>query len=198
MNYETPKIRLDESFDIQILIAYLLKEFDKLSLEQLATITVDDDTVNYFDLVSALGGLEDKGLITVEKTKTAEFYSASDKSNYMATELADKIPKSIRENTIYNGKKITAREKMEKAIKCQIIKLEQGYHLDIRFINEMGGPDLMDLKIYAPTYETAEQMEKRFFDNPTGTYRRVLNGFIQGFLTVSEIELNDALQNSKT
>ena len=41
----------------------------------------------------------------------------------------------------------------------------------------------MELKIYAPTKESAEQMEKRVFDNPVGAYRNVLNSFIQGYLT---------------
>lgn len=195
MEFDTPKIRLDDKYDIQILVAYLLKQIGFLTLEQLVSITVDDDTVNYFDLVSALGGMEEKAFVEIKKVDNEDCYFPTEKSNFMAVELGEKIPKSIRENTVYYGKKITAREKLEKAIKCEIIKLEQGYHLYIRFINEMGGADLMDLKIYAPTYETAAEMEKRFFDNPTGTYRRVLNGFIQGFLTVSDMELNDASQS---
>ena len=52
----------------------------------------------------------------------------------------------------------------------------------------------MELKIYAPTYESARQMETRFFDNPAGAYRSVVNSFIQGYLTVSEAEIKEALE----
>ena len=50
----------------------------------------------------------------------------------------------------------------------------------------------MELKIFAPTLSAAEEMEKRFFDNPAGAYRSVLNNFIEGYLTVSEAELREA------
>ena len=61
----------------------------------------------------------------------------------------------------------------------------------------MGGTDLMELKIYAPTKESAEQMDMSFFDIPVGSYRNVLNSFIQGYLTVSEKEIQEELDDTK-
>ena len=55
----------------------------------------------------------------------------------------------------------------------------------------------MELKIYAPTREAAEQMEKRVFDNPVGAYRNVLNSFIEGYLTVSDKEIREVLDNTR-
>ena len=55
----------------------------------------------------------------------------------------------------------------------------------------------MELKIFAPTREAAEQMEKRVFDNPVGAYRNVLNSFIEGYLTVSDKEIREVLDNTR-
>ena len=195
MNYRVPKITLYEDKDIQILIAHILRKVGPMSKEELMRCTVDQDFVKYFDFHSCIMSMEEKTLITIEKEDGCEICHPTNQSNYLAIELAYSIPLSIREDAVYYAKKITSHAHLEKAVKCEIIPLEQGYHLYIRFINEVGGADLMELKIYAPTLEAAQQMEKRFFANPAGAYRGVLNSFIQGYLTVSEAELKEAMED---
>ncbi len=195
MNYRVPKITLYEDKEIQILIAHLLRKVGCMSKEELMSCTVDQDFVKYFDFHSCIMNMEEKQLITIEEVDGCEICHPTNQSNYLAIELAYSIPLSIREDAVYYAKKITSHTHLEKAVKCEIIPLEQGYHLYIRFINEIGGADLMELKIYAPTLEAAQHMEKRFFANPAGAYRGVLNSFIQGYLTVSEAELKEAMED---
>ncbi len=196
MSYHVPKLTLYERKDIEVLIAYILRKVGAMTKEELMSCTVDRDYVKYFDLQCCLFDMEEKELITLEKEGDAEICLPTSKSNYLAIELAYSIPLSIREDTVYYAKKITSHSHLEKAVKCEIIKLEQGYHLYIRFINEIGGADLMELKIYAPTYQSAQQMEKKFFSNPAGAYRSVLNSFIQGYLTVSDAEIKETLEDT--
>lgn len=197
MNFRAPKLTLYEDKEIQILIAHLLRKVGCMSKEELMRCTVDQEFVKYFDFHSCIMSMEEKKLITVEKTDDCELCHPTNQSNYLAIELAYSIPLSIREDAVYLAKKITAHNHLEKAIKCEIITLEQGgYHLYIRFINEVGGADLMELKIYAPTLEAAQQMERKFFDNPTGAYRGVLNSFIQGYLSVSEAEIKEIIEDN--
>ncbi len=192
MAVPVPRFTLYEQKDIEILLAYILSRVGNMTVNELMCSTVDRDFIMYFDFVSAIYDMRDKELITMGEDKDP-VCSPTDKSNYLAAELAYTIPLSIREDTVYYAKKITARTKLEKAVKTEIIEVQNGYQLYIRFINEMGGADFMELKIYAPTYESAEDMERRVFDNPEGTYRSVINYFIQGYLTVSEAELNGTL-----
>lgn len=191
-----PKYKLYEKKDIEILIAHILRKVGAMTGEELLCCTVDKDIVAYFDFIEALMDMKEKKLISSDSDDLSELCSPTEKSNYLSIELGVYIPLSIREDTVYYAKKLTAHSRLEKAVKCEIIPLEKGYHLYIRFINEMGGADLMELKIFAPTLSAAEQMEKRFFVNPAGAYRSVLNSFINGYLTVSEAEIKEALQNA--
>ncbi len=197
MSVYVPKPTLYERKDIEVLIAYILRKVGAMTKEELMTCTVDRDYIKYFDLQCCLFDMEEKGIITCDKVDGHEICQPTAKSEYLAIELGYSIPQSIKEDTVYYAKKITSHSHLEKAVKCEIIKLEQGYHLYIRFINEIGGADLMELKIFAPTYESAQQMEKKFFSNPAGAYRSVLNSFIQGYLTVSEAEIKKALEDAQ-
>ena len=135
MNYHVPKFTLSERKDIEVLIAYILRKVGGMTKEELMSCTVDRDYIKYFDLQCCLIDMEDKELITCEKEGEYEVCLPTAKSNYLAIELAYSIPLSIREDTVYYAKKITSHSRLEKSIKCEIIKLEQGYHLYIRFIN---------------------------------------------------------------
>ena len=197
MSIPVPKYTLYDRKDIEVLVAYILYKVS-ITKDELMRCTVDHDFVMYFDLICCLFDMEEKGFITCEKVGNDETCLPTAKSEYLAIELAYTIPLSIREDTVYYAKKITSHSRLEKTVKTEIVKVEQGgYQLCIRFINEMGGTDLMELKIYAPTKESAEQMEKRVFDNPVGAYRNVLNSFIQGYLTVSEKEIQEVLDDTK-
>ncbi len=197
MNY-IPKITLYESKDIRILVAFLLKKIGGMTKEELLCCTVDKEYVRYFDMICCLIEMEEMQLVKCERQDDNEMYYPTAKSNYLAIELADQLPMMLREDALYCAKKITSRMRLESSVKCEIITLDKGYQLYIRFLNEAGGADLMELKIFAPTLESAKSMEKKFFDNPAGAYRGVLNSFIQGYLSVSEKEIQEALDETNT
>ena len=156
MSIPVPKYTLYDRKDIEVLVAYILYKVGSITKDELMRCTVDHDFVMYFDLICCLFDMEDKGLIICEKAGNDETCLPTAKSEYLAIELAYTIPLSIREDTIYYAKKITSHSRLEKTVKTEIVKVEQGgYQLCIRFINEMGGTDLMELKIYAPTKESA-------------------------------------------
>ena len=197
MGVPVPKYTLYDRKDIEVLVSYILYKVGNITKDDLMRCTVDHDFVMYFDLICCLFDMEDKELIKCEKSGNDEICIPTEKSEYLAIELSYSIPRSIREDAVYYAKKITSYSHLEKTVKTEIIKLDKGYQFCIRFINELGGVDLMELKIYAPTREAAEQMEKRVFDNPAGAYRNVLNSFIEGYLTVSDKEIREVLDNTR-
>ncbi len=193
MNF-VPKITLYERKDIEVLTAFLLHKIGAMTKEELLCCTVDKEFVRYFDMICCLIDMEEKELVKCMQEDGEERYYPTAKSNYLSIELADSLPISLREDALYCAKMTTARLRLESSVKCEIIPLEKGFRLYIRFLNETGGEDLMELKIYAPTLEAAEQMQKRFYDNPAGAYRSVLNSFIQDHLPVSDAELREAME----
>ena len=49
----------------------------------------------------------------------------------------------------------------------------------MRFLNEINGGELMNLKIYAPDFEQAKQMRERFYEKPSEIVTKIMNTFIK-------------------
>ena len=197
MSVPVPKLTLYEEKDIEVLICYILRKVGQMTKEELMCCTVDYDFVLYFDFCLCFDDLKERGIVETEKLPDGDYMvKPTAKSNYLALELANSIPLTIREAAVYYAKKLTAAVKMEKAIKFEIIPLPKGYHFHVRFINELGGDDFMELKLFAPTLNAAEEMERKFINNPIGTYRSVINTFIDGYLTASQQEIQKAMEEA--
>lgn len=178
---EAPKITITEKFDIQVLICYLLSHLGKLSEPNLIEIITDDEAVNYFDLISALAQMEEKELISIEKTDGVELYTVLPKGEMMAAEFEQKIPLSVREKTMELGKKIKTRAELERSVHWHIeeIKGGKGCYFCVEFINEMGGDDIMQMKVYAPSFENALEMQTRFLRKPSDILTKIIGMFMR-------------------
>jgi DNA-binding PadR family transcriptional regulator len=174
---ETPKIKLTDSFKITVLICYLLNELGSLTEYQLTKILALDETVNHFDLTEAFGVLEKKGLANFVEKKNERYYEINSGGRTVAAE-AGSVPFSVRENSLREGKRILAEIELKKTVSWKVQKRDKGYAFNIRLLNEFGGPDLMEINLYAPSEEGALDIQRRFLERPLDIVRKVMTMFI--------------------
>ncbi|MCL2697377.1 MAG: DUF4364 family protein [Oscillospiraceae bacterium] len=174
---EKPIIKLTDSFKITVLICYLLNELGALTQYQLTKILTLDEVVNHFDLTEAFGVLENRKLADLIEKKGERFYEINDNGRTIAAE-AGSVPLSVRENSIREGKRIHAEIELRKTVSWKVQKREKGYNFNIRFLNELGGPDMMEINLYAPSEESARDIERRFLERPLDIVRKIMTMFI--------------------
>ena len=174
---EAPKIKLTDSFKITVLICYLLNELGPLTEYQLTKMVTLDQTVNHFDLTEAFGVLENRKLASFIEKKGERFYEINENGRVIAKE-AGSVPPSIRDRALQEGKKIFAEIELKKTVSWKVQKRgEKGYDFNIKLLNEFGGPDLMEINLYAPSEESALDIQRRFLERPLDIVMKVMTMF---------------------
>jgi hypothetical protein len=123
--------------------------------------------------------LENKKLANFVERKGERFFEINDSGRTIAAE-AGSVPLSVRENSLREGKRIFAEIELRKTVKWKIQKREnggKGYNFNIRMLNELGGPDLMEINLYAPSEEGARDIERRFLERPLDIIRKTMTMF---------------------
>ena len=181
MAYESPKIIIDDKLTIQIYLCFLIDRLGDLTEEQLSDIITEYESVNILEYLEALSIAQEKELIKAEENKNQKILSLMPKGKMMADEFFNRIPLSIREKSLEYGQYVLKMAELERSVICRIER--GGYNepcfLTVKFLNEMGGPNLMELKIYAPDFEQAKQMRERFYEKPSDTVAKIMNMFIK-------------------
>ena len=181
MAYESPKIIIDDKLTIQIYLCFLIDRLGNLTEEQLSDIITEHESVNILEYLEALSIAQEKELIKAEENKDQKLLSLLPKGKMMADEFFSRIPLSIREKSLEYGQYVLKMAELERSVICRIER--GGYNepcfLTVKFLNEMGGPNLMELKIYAPDFEQAKQMRERFYEKPSDTVAKIMNMFIK-------------------
>ena len=181
MAYESPKIIIDDKLTIQIYLCFLIDRLGNLTDEQLSDIITEHEVVNFLEYLEALSIAQEKELIKAEENKNKKILSLLPKGKMMADEFYSRIPFSVREKSLEYGQYVLKMAELERSVICRIER--GGYNepcfLTVKFLNEMGGPDLMELKIYAPDFEQAKQMRERFYENPSDIVAKIMNMFIK-------------------
>ena len=181
MSYESPKITIDDKLTIQIYLCFLIDRLGKLTEEQLNDIITEHEAVNFLEYLEALSIAQEKELIRSAKNNGRKLFSLLPKGKMMADEFFSRIPLSIREKSIEYGQYVVKMAELERSVVCRIERggLNEPCFLTVKFLNEMGGPNLMELKIYAPDFEQAKQMRERFYEKPSDTVAKIMNMFIK-------------------
>lgn len=181
---DIPKIQIDDdSLDISVFCCFILSNFDKLSDSALGEIAIHADAVNYFELMSNVGFMVDKKLIEAERDKkSGEYvYKLLDEGKRLAEEFYMHIPLSLRERTLDVIKEYKIRKERERSILCDILydRNKNRYDLNVKFINEINGETILDIKLYAPDKKKAEEMRDRFLSKPSFIITRTMNMFLK-------------------
>lgn len=171
-------LKLQDSFEICVLICFLLNELGALTEKLLLEIVTLDETVSVFNLSDALGLSENKNLIERFNKDNKIYYKVSAAGKEILYEFVNSLPLLIREKMLAEGRKVLSLFKLKKAVNWNICEAENGYYFKVQFLNEMGGDDIMQIKIFAPSMESALDIENRFLKKPVDIIGNVLNMFI--------------------
>ena len=178
-----PKITINDELDICVYFCFILSSFGRLSESVINEIVLSVDSVNYFDLISATGFMEEKNLITSETDKSSgeRYYCLLPDGKKLSDEFYMHIPLSVREKTLETGNRISERLEREKSVKCDIIydSGRKRYDLDVKFLNEINGETILEIKLFAPDEQEAEKMKRRFLSKPSLIITRTMNMFLK-------------------
>ena len=178
-----PQIQVDNSFDICVYFCFMLKEFGDISDSIISEIVLSLESVNYFELMTEVGKMEKKQLISVrnDKDKGENVYSLLPDGETLAKEFLMHIPLSIREKTIELGNDVLKRIEREKSIKCFVNYdyKRKRYDLVVQFLNEVNGDIILETKVFAPDEEKAKEMKERFLSRPSRVITRTMNMFLK-------------------
>ena len=179
--YESPKITIDEKLTIQIYLCFILEQLGELTKDQLSDIVTEIDAVSGLEFFEALSVSVEKELIGVKEAKNVKRLSLLPQGLTMSKEFFHRIPLSIREKTIEYGQYVLKMADLERSIICRIERNGVGEpcYLRVRFLNEINGDELMNLKIYAPDYEQAKLMRERFYEKPSDIVTKIMKMFIK-------------------
>ncbi|MBD5081887.1 MAG: DUF4364 family protein [Ruminococcaceae bacterium] len=179
--YESPKITIDEKLTIQIYLCFILEQLGELTEDQLSDIVTEIDAVSGLEFFEALSVSVEKELIGVKEEKNVKRLSLLPQGLTMSKEFFHRIPLSIREKTIEYGQYVLKMADLERSIICRIERNGVGEpcYLRVRFLNEINGDELMNLKIYAPDYEQAKLMRERFYEKPSDIVTKIMKMFIK-------------------
>ncbi len=179
--FQSPKIIIDDKLTIQIYICYLLDQLGELSEEQLADIADEIEAVNSLDFFESLSIASEKKLIESRCEKNKKILSLLPMGKTMSDEFFAHIPLSVREKSVEYGKQILKMADLERSIICRIERTDYNgpCYLTVKFLNELNGDNLMNLRIYAPDYEQAKLMRERFFEKPSDIVTEIMKMFIK-------------------
>ena len=179
--YESPKITIDEKLTIQIYLCFILEQLGELTEDQLSDIVTEIDAVSGLEFFEALSVSVEKELIGVKEEKNVKRLSLLPQGFTISKEFFHRIPLSIREKTLEYGQYVLKMADLERSIICRIERNGVGEpcYLTVRFLNEINGDELMNLKIYAPDYEQAKLMRERFYEKPSDIVTKIMKMFIK-------------------
>lgn len=179
--FQSPKIIIDDKLTIQIYLCYLLEQLGELSEEQLADIITEVEAVNSLDFFETLSIALEKKLIKADDEKKQKTYSLLPTGKTLSDEFFNRIPLSVREKSLEYGKYLLKMADLERSIICRIERTDYNgpCYLTVKFLNELNGDKLMELRIYAPDYEQAKLMRERFFEKPSDIVAKIMKMFIK-------------------
>lgn len=178
---EIPRIRVDDIQSIRILVCHLIYSLGcPLSKTQLIEITSLEQAVNYFDLIEALEGIEER-LCTIEIFDEEILYSNTKLGDAAAREFSSSLPASVREKMFDEAVKVYTRDAMKKnnLFAVRYAENENGTcTIGISIKSEITGRQKYYLNIYAENKQQAEQIKEKIKQNPQ-SFREHLDKYFE-------------------
>lgn len=166
---ETPRIRLDDKNDIQILVCHLIYALGcPLSREQLLEISSYEDAVNYFDMSAALDDITDR-LCTSQEINGSQVFSNTALGVKAAREFESTLPMSLREKLFDEAVRVYTRDAIRRDCRVEVryAKKNDGRcTLGITVRDETCGREKYFLKINTDSAERADEIKNRIKASP--------------------------------
>lgn len=167
---------LNNSFDIKVLICYLIDELNQpLSSDLICEIIQYYELANYFDIVSAISYLFENGQIITKKIDDEDFFELSNLGKSLTYPLFKSLPISVKQKAIESGQNILLVKKNIKHNKVNIVKKKDGYLVECKILDI--GTDLLDIKLFVTTEKQANHVKNHFLKNSEKIYKNIIYSF---------------------
>lgn len=176
--YLTPELKLDDTYEAKILVAYFLWQYARpITRSQLDEIFAAEGSVNYFLYAEAVEQMLQGGMILKTQLEDGEYYILSETAKKGANDFKRLVPKSIRDRILASGLRYFAKLKNDNDVKVEVTKNTFGY--TVSCLCTEGDLVLMDMKLFAPDEEQAQMLADQISLNPTEFYARVIDYAIE-------------------
>ncbi len=174
--------------NVKLLICYILDSLRQpVKKELIITSMQKNGIANYFEIIDAFVDLKNKENIVLVDEEN-DLYTVSKSGKFIASNLSDELPRTIRERTLSTICDLLAQEQSTKENTAEIIKQKTGYLVDCHI--KGGESDLLSFSIYVPDSKQARLVKKNFQSNPEMIYK-VMVAAITGNSEFAEQTLED-------
>lgn len=165
---------LREPEEIRLLILFGLKSLAQpVIFDSLNEVLMLGGNVNYFDLTSNFDELVKTKHIEVLHIDNKDFYKLTSLGIETLELLDKKLPFTVRERTMKNALKVTARLKYDSLVNSRIDQLDSGCLVTCN-INE-NGETLFEIKVLVANKMQADAIIKAFKNDPQKLYRQFID-----------------------
>lgn len=184
--------------EVKTLLCWLLDNTGaEMSFAQLHEALAAHNLVNYFELVQDLEQLVETGHLIRRLDGETEQFSATQLGRETGQELASTLPLAVREKALESAKLALRRTRRLREVNALVEKLPDGFKVHLSIPDQ--GSGLIDLTLFAPTEREAQEMRRRFLNDPVFLYKSVLALFsgrlgVLGELSEEEEELFPVLE----
>ncbi len=177
-DYLNPGLKLDDTFEVKILLAYFMWQIGcPITRNQLTEIAAADGGVNYFLYSDVVEQMLASGMILTQTVDGEEYYTLSESAKKGANDFKRFVPKSFRDRILSRGLKFFAKLKNDNSLSVEVAETEKGYSVNCSCTES--GITLMDLKLFAPDEEQAKMLAEKISLNPADFYAKIIDFAIE-------------------
>ncbi len=179
---ETENLR-DDRVDNSVLFCFILHNLGDLPESVIGEIILYVAPMRYFGVMSDIRFMTEKGLIDSkhDEKRNEPVYHLLDEGERLAVNMGSILSSGLKYDTLSYGKKLLEKNDRERSVRCDIrhdIEKDR-YDLIVRFLNELNGETILEIKLYAPDEKKALEMQERFLSKPTFIITRTMNMFLK-------------------
>lgn len=159
--------------EIKLLVCYILDSVDvRLSKDQLNDIMQEKGLANYFEVNQALSELISVANVSTDFEDGQEFLTLTAFGEEALRELADDLPRSVREKALNAAVALLTRQKRERENSVSVA--EHGDGFDVTFTLTAENDTLMSLTVYAADEKQVEKIKNSYYSDPVGLYSGII------------------------
>ena len=159
MKIQPPRRAPDD--EQKLMVLYSLSCLGPCTELQLLQFLFENDLLNYFDMMFALGDLCDRGQAVRMKKNTGYLYQVTDAGKEALELFGGRVPMSLKTLLAETENEWKARFRQESQSQQQIVQTDRGeYELNLKVVEQ--DMDMMALTVSLPTQQMAQQLANRW------------------------------------
>lgn len=160
--------------EIKLLICYILSKTDAaMSFAQIHEVLLEQELVNYFELVSAMDSLEATGHVKAKTPKNSgTSYSVTELGRSTSGTIDTLLPVSVRDRAATAAAALLRREQRKREVAVSVERADSGYEVKLSIPDSSS--NLVSFTVFCPTEEEAALLRRRFLNDPFYIYKGVL------------------------